>query len=297
MRLKDSPKQWYCIRYFVLDRFVTLTCETRSGGFIIYFFLVYFLLSLTQYSREIWNLFLSFWFLPYFQIKRLVTPKRASVIIISVFIILWTSVAPIYAVNKLGVKFVPLKNRTLIGLLVSNDRASVERVAFAVNNAFIPFSAFVIIIMCTATLIFKLQQKTKWRMKSSASTQADNISSKHQKVAKMVVMISTLFIICFIPFSILFIAMSVVPELSLDGKYRNIIIMIGGFSFVLESINSSVNIFLYFHMSSKYRATFLQLFCSANYRSKISVDPWHCDIAQSDGSPTWSNIHFYLNSV
>lgn len=196
----------------------------------------------------------------FLQVKRVVTPKRVSIVIICVFIILMTSAAPSYVVNRLEFKFYPARNKTLLGLVFTQDREQVEQVSFAVNNVFIPFTAFVIIIMCTVTLVVKLKNKTKWRKTSSTGAQTDRVADRNHKVSKMVVMISSLFIACFIPESILFIVMAVVPEFNVNGKYRNILFLSGGFALVLESINSSVNIFIYYYMSSRYRCVFRKMF-------------------------------------
>lgn len=196
-----------------------------------------------------------------FQVKSIVTPKRVSVTICSVFIILALSVIPVYSANRLGVKFFPAKNKSLIGIVFTGDKELVEKVSYGINNVLIPFSAFLLIMICTVILVAKLQKTTKWRKTSAASAQGEVVSSRNQKVSRMVVMISVLFIICFIPVSILFIAMSVMPELSIVGKHRNIVITVGGLAVILESINSSMNIFIYYKMSTKYRNVLLSLFC------------------------------------
>lgn len=189
------------------------------------------------------------------------TSRRMLVFTVGIFLILLSSVAPFYMVNRLAPKWFPLKNKTILGLVFTADRESVEKVSFAINNGFIPISAFVVIIFCTTTIVIKLKVTTEWSKKSTNSLQAQNISNRNRKVSKMVVIISIMFISCFIPVSIGFIVMTVVPELSVSGRYKNPLIMIAGLGFVLESLHSSANIFVYYHMSTKYQQTFNRLFC------------------------------------
>lgn len=177
-----------------------------------------------------------------------------------VFIILISSVAPIYVVNKLAMKYSPLKNKTLLGLVYNSDRDHIERVSYMINNLFVPFTAFLIIVISTVLLAYKLHVKAKWRKTTTVSVQGDHVSSRNQKVARMVVMISSLFIICFMFFIFIFMAMLVEPELSLSGKYINILTMLAGIGILLESVNSSANIFIYYHMSTNYRTVFKKLF-------------------------------------
>lgn len=76
----------------------------------------------------------------------------------------------------------------------------------------------------------------------------------------MIVMISTLFIVCFVPLSVMFLAVSLQPEFFIKDKCKHLCIVIGGFGLNLESVNASVNIFIYYKMSGKFRTTFHQLF-------------------------------------
>lgn len=196
-----------------------------------------------------------------FQVKSLLTTKRIAVVIVCVYIILTSCNAPVYVVSSLGMKYFPDRNKSMLGVVYTSGGQTVEKYFFAINNAFVPLSSFVIIIICTVILVFKLSRANKWRKKSSVSLQGDGASSRNQKVSSMVVMISTLFIVCFIPLSFLFIVMSLFPELSFDGREKNLLLTIGGCIVIMESINSSSNIFIYYKMSTKYRITFRHLVC------------------------------------
>lgn len=191
--------------------------------------------------------------------KGIFTPKRVAAIISSTFIVLIVSATPFYAVNVFSMKFHPGRNRTVLGLIRTEDRTSVETVLYAINNIIVPFGAFITVIICTATLVLKLQRKTQWR-KSATSGNSDAMLNRDQKVTNMVVIISTVFIASFIPNCVIFIGMTAEPELAIDGMYKNTFIIIFGFGFVLESLNSAVNIFIYYNMSSKYRTVFRHIF-------------------------------------
>lgn len=182
----------------------------------------------------------------------------------SIFIVLCSSAAPVYFVNRLAMTELPAKNRTVLTLVHTEHRESVEALSFTINNVIIPFVSFIIIIICTIILVVKLRVKAKWRTMSTSSTQAESISNRDTKVTKMVVIISGLFIFSFIPVCINFIAMSLVPEFSIGGKYENISLVMMGIGFLLESANSSANIFIYYHMSSRYKQAFHQLFCTCS---------------------------------
>lgn len=193
------------------------------------------------------------------------TSRQTSITIIAVFTILMSSVAPVYVVNRLDMKFDPLRNKTLLGIVSTGDREHVEKISFAVNNFFLPFAAFFVIIFCTAILAVNLRKRQHW-LKSSSANLGTELTNRNHRVAKMVVMMSTLFIACFIPTSVIMLAVAFERSLTFGGKYINIGIVIGGIGFFLESVNSSVNIFIYYYMSTKYRDSFLYIFCKTKLK-------------------------------
>uniref|UniRef100_A0A2C9LX96 G-protein coupled receptors family 1 profile domain-containing protein n=1 Tax=Biomphalaria glabrata TaxID=6526 RepID=A0A2C9LX96_BIOGL len=193
------------------------------------------------------------------KIKSLLTARRVKVIMVSIFLILIASVTPVYCVNSYGWKYFPSRNKTLIGLVYTPDRESVEKVSFTFNNIIIPFFAFLTIVCCTLVLVAKLRSKAKWRRKSTSAGQTDQMTSRDQKVTKMVVMISTLFIVCFTPICVVFIGMTAEPDLSINGKYHNMFFVVFSFGYILESTNSAMNIFIYYKMSSRYRQVFREV--------------------------------------
>lgn len=170
------------------------------------------------------------------------------------------SAAPIYSVNSLVPTFFPAINKTIIALAFTKDRDRVEQITLTISNLLIPLCAFITIIVSTLVLSIQLRSKTKWRKQTANTEQADRVSIRNHKVAKMVVIISTMFIICSVPNTAIILAIPFEPALFLNGKYLNVTIVISGFSYVMESINSSTNIFIYMKMSSKYRVTFRKLF-------------------------------------
>lgn len=140
-----------------------------------------------------------------------------------------------------------------------------ESLSYIINNACIAFCAFVVIIGCTVVLVVQLRSKAKWREFCTSGKQGNAMPSRSTKVSKMVVTISSIFIACFVPIIIAFVAMSIEPALSISGKYRGLLTITAGLCVLLESINSSVNIFIYYHMSSRYRKVFRLKFCKEPY--------------------------------
>lgn len=87
------------------------------------------------------------------------------------------------------------------------------------------------------------------------------MSARDNKVVKMVVLISAIFIICYVPSTAVLIYMLIDNEIRIDGLKKNLFIALFSALFKLESINAGVNIFIYLRMSSKFKVTFKKTFC------------------------------------
>lgn len=165
--------------------------------------------------------------------------------------------APVFFVNELGWKFFPDRNQTVLGLVQTTNRDAVESISYMINNVLLNYLASIITIACTAILTVQLQNHAKWR---KAAATSNNQSNQNKTVAKLVVVVSAIFIICLIPNSVIFVVWSLFPEYSFTGENRDITFVIGGIGVILESVNSSVNIFVYYRMSTKYREQFQKTF-------------------------------------
>lgn len=193
-----------------------------------------------------------------FQIKILLTPRHMLIIIVCVYIDLISSGSPVYAVNRLDMIFSAGRNRTILGLVSTSDKENVEKIYLIINNFLFTFVAFAIVIICTVLMVISLQNRAKWRQSSTAALPT-GVTARHMRTAKMVVMVSTLFIVGFIPLSTVSLIMALLPGFNIYGKYMNIGMIISGIVMLTESVNSSANIFIYFHMSVTYRETFSKM--------------------------------------
>lgn len=194
------------------------------------------------------------------QVKAIFTPGRTACTIFFVYVILLLSAAPVYSVNSLEMKFSFVRNKTLLGLVFGENREYVQKFIFIFNNFLIPVTAFIVIVICTVILVVRLHNTGTWRTKSTTSGQSDKVSSRNRKVAKMVVIISTVFIVCFIPICVAMFAVAFEPSLIYGGSYTRLGLVLVGLGFVLESVNSSGNIFIYYYVSSNFKDTFRKIF-------------------------------------
>jgi hypothetical protein len=197
------------------------------------------------------------------KVKTIITPFRTKVINVSIICSTIILFSPFYYGNRLEWSYNPIRNKTILGIVFTDDRETVDSISSFIHSVFMSSVFLLTVIVCTIILVVKLNKKTKWRTSSvaQASSTQDTAAMKDKKVVKMITLISTIFIICYTPPTIIFIFWVFVPEYNIDAELQNTFFVTWSIAFVLESFNSSVNIFVYYNMSSKFKVTFKHLLC------------------------------------
>jgi hypothetical protein len=194
------------------------------------------------------------------QIKRIITPNRTVTIIIVIYVFTLLSPFPLYVTSYHGRKFYPELNRSLIGIIFSEYHYISQNIVYLMHS-FFTMSGFLAVIIFTLILIFKLSQKSAWRQTAQADQEkAKSMSKRDRATITIVVLIASVLVICYTPGTIFALVTFIFPDISVAGKWSNMYQTGWSISFLCECINSSVNIFLYYKMSTKYRQTFRQLF-------------------------------------
>lgn len=195
------------------------------------------------------------------KVKMWITTSRTVWFIIVLYVTMIGHVLPVFYTTQIRWVFDVTRNKSKLGIVYMENRNHIEEVVFAINNV-IPSAFFVLVTACTAILVRELRRKSKWRKKTSVSTNESVASERDTKIIKMVVLISVVFIFCYSPGVIIQIWAIADDEFRPDGRHKSVLYAYSSFMLHLESINSSVNLFIYVHVSSKYKRTFLQTFCA-----------------------------------
>lgn len=185
------------------------------------------------------------------QVKRILTAKRTACIIAALFLIMIVVTIPDFTVNSVTWAYDEHRNGTILTAYFSADRAQVEDIVYAFNNVFGYFS-FISIALLTAVLVAVLNSTTRWRQQS-AVVDKHLSTSRDRKVVKMVVTISTVFILCYFPKTLVYFAIMVDTKFDMHGDYHNMVMMVISVAFCLETFNCSISIVIYRSMSSKYK--------------------------------------------
>jgi hypothetical protein len=194
-------------------------------------------------------------------VKQMITPRRTGIAMISIYMIIWLTYIPIYGTCYTGWKFYPHRNKTLLGVIFMENSEYLTQISFTLFT-FWGFGLFACVVIFTAILIKKLAEKRSWRKKTNTDqVKSEAMSNRDSKTIRMVVLIASILIVCNIPSAITYSVTFFVPEFSTVGLYNHLFWATWSVGFFFETLNSSVNIFLYLKMSSKYRETFHELIC------------------------------------
>ncbi|GFS07255.1 chemosensory receptor A [Elysia marginata] len=119
---------------------------------------------------------------------------------------------------------------------------------------------FLLVSASTVFLVVRLKANLSWR--SRLPNQLICSSAKEIKASRSVILICWMFIISFIPNIFLVTAALVYPEFTLQGPYYKWLVhILAAFAMLFQMISSSVNVFVYYSMSTRFREVFIETFC------------------------------------
>ncbi|KAL8625938.1 hypothetical protein ACOMHN_012530 [Nucella lapillus] len=118
----------------------------------------------------------------------------------------------------------------------------------------VPVGMMIVVTTTTAITTTKLRQVVAWRSETSSS-----LSPREVALTKMLIGSSLLLIICIFPACLFRVACLIVPEINTGRRHQNFYLMCLWTTEIFMYVNSSMNIFIYYVMGSKYRETFWAL--------------------------------------
>ncbi|KAI8776863.1 growth hormone secretagogue receptor type 1 [Biomphalaria glabrata] len=194
-------------------------------------------------------------------VKKLITYKKTTAVLIVIVISNVFVLIPIYISTSLGWRFYPQHNRTLYGVFFKSNKQEMEDLTFAFH-ALLELFSLCLIILFNFLLIVQLKRQSNWRLsKSSDVTLKKNVLvNRDAKAKKMIITIATLTSVCHLPIVAFSMTTDFVREFRIYGAYGPLVDVVFSFCFLSSNIYSAAKIFIFYTMSSNFRATFQNLF-------------------------------------
>ncbi|XP_059168654.1 uncharacterized protein LOC131950482 [Physella acuta] len=252
------PLTW--TSFFVYNPFYLWHIETQE-------FNVYYVIS--TFPREIFTR-ISRWIKVYINVERFVsilspmkvkeyfTKTTTAVVMTSIFS-LYVIEMPIFyqCVQIVTLNFPPL-NTTVLYIFGTD-------VCFYNESISIAFHAFSIICPCVLDLItaclivYQLRKTNQWRSRSLTNERMQLITSRDLKLIKMILNLAVAFVLTTLPMWMTYVISLLERLVFINRYFGNIFDVMFSASTFLEAVGSSINVFIYYSMSSKYKQVFLAL--------------------------------------
>ncbi|KAL8583816.1 hypothetical protein ACOMHN_036451 [Nucella lapillus] len=120
----------------------------------------------------------------------------------------------------------------------------------------IPGVMMAVVVVTTIVTMVKLRQAAAWRAGTSSS---GSVASRDVGVTVMLVYNSIFFIVCVFPAALKRMSRVLIPELGVGKQQHNLSIMFNWLMELVEYINATFNIVIYYTKGSRYRQTFRQI--------------------------------------
>ncbi|GFO37467.1 chemosensory receptor a [Plakobranchus ocellatus] len=204
------------------------------------------------------------------KVKSIITVKRIAILLTILIVLQMSSIIPTYATMQLTYVQSPDNNRSLLSFVYSEYSLYIETVTMFAAFTIPSIVCFSIVVICTIFLVIKLNQSARWRESTSnaPAKQDGSMSRKENRVVRTVATICAIYIFCYAPNVITVTIMTAYPKFyQTDPYWGNLQSVCLIIAYPCHAICSAVNIFVYLRMSTKYRETFLKMFCPSKAKA------------------------------
>ncbi|CAG5134803.1 unnamed protein product [Candidula unifasciata] len=220
-----------------------------------------------------------------FKVKEVFTKSRSILINAAIVIFSCACFCPAWATQGLQWEFDGRFNNSRLVLWISINRRDVDVFVDMFNGVVIPTIAQIVITISAVFMLSAVKTSAKFRLRSTGmsavnegqsgtqvavdsktdkkpNTKDKTMSTKDSKLAKVVIMVAVIFFVCNLPVLIVAVARALVPKLDIGKTYNNLYHVAYILVYDFGLVNSSVNIIVYYLVSSKFKEVFLSLFTS-----------------------------------
>ena len=213
-------------------------------------------IDILQFKLKVYR----FFFLFIEQVKLIFT--RRTVVCFMVGMVLYQLANVIVHYLHINLIFMkdPVTNRTMFFFDVVNYNQRVGIISILLSFSIPTFACFLLVTIGTIFLVVKLRQSADFR-KSMTVMRPDKISTKDKAVSKIVIGICVIYIICLSPNVASYVVSTAFSEFhTFNPVYGNIAHLSLIVSYLFQTISSSMNLFVYLQMMSKFREMFKSVF-------------------------------------
>ncbi|XP_059166413.1 uncharacterized protein LOC131948750 [Physella acuta] len=205
------------------------------------------------------------------KVKWMLTPKVSFIVCGVISFVVFGCFAVIFGIYDVVWVWDPRYNSTIAVYQYNAFSTSHSAELFGYYNlsgTLWPLASLVVIVVSALIISTNLRKASKFRNQYNhgGTTHAKPMSTRDQKVVKMLLVIIVLYIINLSPRCAHYLAKYFIREYYYLRQYHNLASAMAYIVFFFDYLNGAVGLFVFLSMSSSFRATYKQMFpyCSCN---------------------------------
>ena len=195
-----------------------------------------------------------------FQVKLIFTRKVIVTLILGMLVYQASLLIPIYLGYEIKLISTTVDNITETTLTLQAVFLQTIIICWLISYSIPTTGCFFVIMFCTVFLVIKLKQNSQIRSAMRAARTHDN-TVRETMIARMVVLVSSIYILCLSPSVAIFTTTSFFPRFEIfDSYYGGLVFLCLSLASALLGVSSCMNILVYLKMSAKFRDAFKNMF-------------------------------------
>ncbi|CAG5134898.1 unnamed protein product [Candidula unifasciata] len=215
------------------------------------------------------------------KIKDIFTRPRTILVNVAIIMLGVASISPAWATQRTHWLFNPTNNITQLVLWLSANRRDIDLFIGTLTGMLSPIAAQVIITISSGFMIHGINKSSKFRNTTNLERSRKTYNSKNEskiagttfhktmnmmtnnelKLTIVVVLLTIIFFVCNLPLVMNVFVRVFFPEVDIGKPQENLYELLYSLVFQCVLVKSTVNIFVYYYASSRYRRDFLSLYC------------------------------------
>ncbi|CAL1525855.1 unnamed protein product, partial [Lymnaea stagnalis] len=187
------------------------------------------------------------------KVKWLLTPKIALIICVTISVVVFGCFVVIFGIYDVFWVYDP-KYGTDVAVYKYNAFSANNTALFGYYNmsgVLWPLVSLVVIVLSTFIISYKLQKSSEFRNRAKSVKQAA-ISRRDRQVIKMLLVVIIIYIVNLFPRVAHYLGKYIVFEYYYLRRYHNLFAIMAYAVFVFDYVNGSVNLFVFYAMSSSF---------------------------------------------
>ncbi|XP_059168564.1 uncharacterized protein LOC131950434 [Physella acuta] len=193
------------------------------------------------------------------KVKRYFTARVTTVVIVTIYLSYVIEIPLFYVCTDVRNVFYEPLNMTILSIFYISNCYHSNNDALVIHTGSIICPCFLDIV-CTIIISHHLQVLSKKRKKFLNVRKNDTSETKDVRLIKMLIIINVIFIFTAMPIAFVYASVFFERLFYYEGWLGTVYYIISESSVFLDEVGVSVNIFIYYNMSAKFKATYLKLF-------------------------------------